>query len=320
MVPTGNHHSRGRHRRPRPQRRGSVPRRRSVPRPTPGCEATVIALLSDEAAHRAPSSAPSRVTHSRRLRHTERFLRTLRAQGVAARVALFRPSTYHAYCFQEALDPQCPQSRTRYALLAASTASITYGGQPLAQLVETLRERAAQTADPARAARLLHRARSCQCRELSALAKAAHGPSHAALSVLAQILQAAGPGSHQLVCTAHLTQTPESESEPGPLSAVLHATVDPHDPAALVHREQALGAAALLAAAMTGRSPAGIVLRTTTERTQVLRGWQLRDGWPQPLTENQVLAIYGASPRASQPGGPHPAVRYRAGFDLTRPS
>lgn len=320
MAPTGNHHSRGRHRRPRPQRRGSGPRRRSIPRSVPGCEPTVIALLTDEAAHRATASNPSRATHTPRLRHTERFLRTLRTQGVAAHVALFQPATYHAYCTQQALDPRCPQSRAQYALLAASTASVAYGGQPLSQLLETLRERTAQAVDPARTARLISRARSCQCRELSTLSKAAHGLTHAALSALTQILQTAGPGSHQLVCTAHLTETSENVWEPGPLSAVLHATADAHDTTALVHKEQALAMAALLAAAMARRSPAGIVLRTTTERTQVLRGWQLTDGWPWPLTQSQVLTIYGAPPGASQPGNSPPTVCYRAGFDLTRPS
>lgn len=321
MAQTRNHRTNRRHRRQgyRKRRVGGCRRHAEVQRGlrlAPRRESpTVVALLPDELSFSAIRRYPSfRFTqYARYLRQTERHLRTLNSQGTCAQVTLFEPLPFRAYCGRESLDPDTVSSRRRYAVRAASVRSITYTGQPLSQLLQTLREHQ-DGHGTAPYVRWLGGTRDCLCREVGELRRAGEEASDPAVLALAQLLREAGPGDHQLVCTVTLP----GEGGPESVSTVLHAS-DAGAGRVLLHEQQALAAAAVLAAAVTTQSPGGVVLRSRSDHAQVVRGWKLVSGWPQPLTAGEVFAAYCTHPGTGAPRAPEFGVEYLPGFDIPRP-
>ncbi|MET9438329.1 hypothetical protein [Streptomyces sp. NPDC006551] len=243
--------------------------------------------------------------HPAYLRQVEGLLKTLAAQGGHTTVALFDPDEYAAYCDDTGLDPDHPTSRSRYtAELAATGARIPYTGQPMTTLVPTLIDTAVRRATWEYATMLLTDTGHCaECGQ--DLGQAAFDR---ASRLLMRLLEAAGPGTHHLVCSV-----PAADEQ---LLALLHTTRDGQGPA---HLDTAEGAefVTVLATGIALDSPGGVVLRTTTPGARDrLHGWRLAHGTLLPLTEAEVFNAYCTDARTGEPIAPEPGVDYHAGFDL----
>lgn len=150
--------------------------------------------------------------HTTYLRQVEALLRTLAGQGGHTTVTLFDPEEYAVYCAETAIDPDHPTSRSRFtAHLAATGARVTYTGQPLSTLLPELVDTAVRHATWEYATTVLATAGDCATcgKEIgeAAFARAAR--------LLARLLDAAGPGTHHLVCSVRAADDQ--------LLAVLHA-------------------------------------------------------------------------------------------------
>ncbi|MFH8579931.1 hypothetical protein OHB11_31760 [Streptomyces zaomyceticus] len=242
--------------------------------------------------------------HTTYLRQVEALLRTLAGQGGHTTVTLFDPEEYAVYCAETAIDPDHPTSRSRFtAHLAATGARVTYTGQPLSTLLPELVDTAVRHATWEYATTVLATAGDCATcgKEIgeAAFARAAR--------LLARLLDAAGPGTHHLVCSVRAADDQ--------LLAVLHAhgTTRP----AAVDDAAAAEFTAVLAAGIALGAPGGIVLRTTTpgDRDR-LHGWRLTGGTLVPLTEAEVFAAYCTDATTGEPVSPEPGVDHRAGFPL----
>ncbi|MFD9036085.1 hypothetical protein ACFVZW_33850 [Streptomyces sp. NPDC059567] len=244
--------------------------------------------------------------HPAYLRQIEGLLKSLAGQGGHTTVALFDPEEYAQYCEDTGLDPDRPASRSRFtAELAATGARIPYTGQPMTTLVPTLIDAAVRRATWEYAALLLTDTGDCaDCGQdigRAAFDRASH--------LLMRLLEAAGPGTHHLVCSV-----PAADEQ---LLAVLHATRDQHGPA---HLDSGAGAefATVLAAGIAHDSPGGVVLRTTSPGARDrLHGWRLTQGTLHPLTEAEVFSAYCTDAHTGEPLPPEPHVDYRAGFPVT---
>ncbi|MFG3036385.1 hypothetical protein ACGFYZ_05730 [Streptomyces sp. NPDC048330] len=239
--------------------------------------------------------------HTLYLQHAEALLKTLARQGGHTTVTLFDPEEYAAWCTETALDPDDPASRGRFtAHLAATGARVTYTGQPLTTLLPELVDTAVRHATWEFATTVLATAGTCAtCGEDI-------GPVSfdRAERMLRRLLEAAGPGTHHLVCSV-----PAAGEQ---LLAVLHAHggTRPEDPAATEFT-------AVLAAGIALGVPAGLVLRTTLPGARDrLHGWRLVGGTLTPLTEAEVFAAYCTDARTGEPLSPEPGVDYRAGLTL----
>ncbi|MFJ5830973.1 hypothetical protein [Streptomyces sp. NPDC093089] len=240
--------------------------------------------------------------HTTYLQQVEALLKTLAGQGGHTTVTLFDPEEYAAWCTETALDPDHPTSRSRFtAHLAATGARVTYTGQPLTALLPELVDTAVRHATWQYATTVLATAGSCaDCGE--DIGRAAF---ERADRLLGRLLEAAGPGTHHLVCSV-----PAADDQ---LLAVLHTdgTTRPDDSSTTEFT-------AVLAAGIALAAPAGLVLRTATpEVPDHLHGWRLTDGTLTPLTEAEVFAAYCTDARTGEPLPPEPGVAYRAGFPLT---
>lgn len=270
--------------------------------------------------------------HRSYLQQMETLLRTLAAQGVLTTLSLFDPAAYEKYCADRALDPDRPQSRTRYTAEAARTsATVVYEGEPLSQLLPLLVEEADRQAAWNRAAALLARAGSCD----DCGADLAHAAFARATQALQQLLRALGSGTHHLVCSV-------AAGEPS-LLAVLHATARDGDRLHLADSET-LVFCTVLATALALRAPGGIVSRTTDEPDppaepgqpaeptapvdhgpagepprDTVRGWSLRESWPCPLSAAEVFTAYCTDADSGEPIPPEPGVDYAPGLPLTPP-
>ncbi|MFE2162534.1 hypothetical protein ACFW9M_32630 [Streptomyces lydicus] len=255
--------------------------------------------------------------HDSYLRQMERLLRTLTAQGVLTTLSLFDPAAYETYCAELDLDPDRPESRTRYAAEAARTgATVTYEGEPLSSLLPLLVEEADRRAAWDHATALL--ARTGNCAECGTdLARAAFARATHAVQ---QLLASLGDGSHHLVCSI--------AADGPPLLAVLHATARDGAPPGLTETET-LGFCTVLATGLALRAPGGIVARSTTAPTDrattadggrdTVRGWSLRDSWLRPLSTAEVFTAYCTDADTGEPVPPEHGVDYAPGLPLTPP-
>ncbi|GGN61658.1 hypothetical protein GCM10012285_60900 [Streptomyces kronopolitis] len=256
--------------------------------------------------------------HDSYLRQMETLLRGLTAQGVVTTVGLFDPVAYEKYCARLTLDPDRPDSRSRYTAEAARTGTtLLYEGGPLTRLLPLLLEDADRRAHADRASALLARAGTCQeCGDdlaRTAFTRATHA--------VRQLLTALGEGTHHLVCSL-------AAGEP-PLLAVLHSTAA--DGAGLQLAEhETLVFCTVLAAGFALRTPGGIVSRTTTgpdstEGTDratsrdTVRGWSLRESWLRPLSAAEVFTAYCTDADTGEPIPPEHGVDYASGLPLTPP-
>ncbi|MHA4778708.1 hypothetical protein L1085_030005 [Streptomyces sp. MSC1_001] len=276
--------------------------RRALRREVP----STVGLLADEHDFTAMRRYRTFVfdDHTTYLRQIEALLRTLATQGGHTTVTLFDPEEYAAYCAETAIDPDDPTSRSRFtAHLAATGAQVTYTGQPLSTLLPELIDTAVRHATWEYATTVLATAGDCAtCGEdigKAAFARAAR--------LLTRLLDAAGPGTHHLVCSV-----PAADDQ---LLAVLHAHGTPR--AAAVDDTAAAEFTAVLAAGIALGAPGGLVLRTSNpgERDR-LHGWRLSGGTLAPLTEAEVFAAYCTDARTGEPLSPEPGVDHRAGFPL----
>ncbi|WP_435971198.1 hypothetical protein [Streptomyces sp. Qhu_M48] len=241
--------------------------------------------------------------HTTYLRQVEALLKNLATQGGHTTVALFDPEEYAAYCAETALDPDHPTSRSRFtAHLAVTGARVTYTGQPLSTLLPELVDTAVRYATWEYATTVLATAGDCATCGKD-IGRAAH---ERAARLLARLLEAAGPGTHHLVCSVRAAGDQ--------LLAVLHVhgTTPP-----TAEDAAAAELTAVLAAGIALAAPGGLVLRTTTPGARDrLHGWRLTDGTLAPLTEAEVFAAYCTDATTGEPLSPEPGVDHRAGFPL----
>ncbi|MEU5209039.1 hypothetical protein [Streptomyces sp. NPDC020742] len=247
--------------------------------------------------------------HRGYLRQMETLLRTLTAQGVLTTLSLFDPAAYETYCADLALDPDRPESRTRYTAEAARTgATVTYEGEPLSRLIPLLVEEAGRQAAWRHASALL--AGAGRCEECGA--DLAHAAFARATHALQQLLTALGDGTQHLVCSLGVGAPP--------LVAALHPTTRSDTPAPAAESESLIFCT-VLAAGLAMGTPGGIVSRTTTDdsRRDTVRGWALWDSWLRPLTASEVFAAYCTDADTGEPIPPEHGVVHAPGLPLIPP-
>ncbi|MEV4950345.1 hypothetical protein [Streptomyces sp. NPDC053755] len=277
--------------------------RRALRREVP----STVALLADEDDFAAMRHyATFRFDdHPAYLRQVEVLLRDLATRGGHTTVALFDPEEYAAYCHETGLDPDRPDSRSRYtAELAATGARVPYTGQPMTDLVPALIDTAVRRATWEYATMLLSDTGDCaECGQ--DIGRAAFDR---ASRLLLRLLEAAGPGTHHLVCSV-----PAADEQ---LLALLHTSRDDDGPARLDSAEGAQFVT-VLATGIALDSPGGVVLRTSAPGARDrLHGWRLAHGKLLPLTEAEVFNAYCTDARTGEPIAPEPHADYHAGFDL----
>lgn len=298
------HHDRSGHDRRRPgtgSRRTARASRRALRREVP----STVALLAADGDFTAMRGYRSFAfdDHADYLRQMHAVLRSLQAEGTHVSVVLFDPGEFADYCADTGQDPDTPASRTRYtAEVAAGGVTVPYQGQPVDQLVTRL---VTET----------HR-RTAWEDATDVLAKATSDPNKVfdrASLALMSLLEALGGGAHHLVCSVPVDDTP--------LVAVLHARCDGTGTVHVAEAD-ALVFCTVLAAGIATDSPGGLVARSSTgaeDHPDRLRGWTLRDGWLQPLTEAEVFNAYCTDARTGEPVPPEPGVQYRAGLVIPPP-
>ena len=272
---------------------------------------SAVGLLADAADFAAMRRYASFLfdDHAAYLRQVEGVLRARAAQGAYTAVALFDPPGFAHFCAERELDPDTPASRCRYVAEAAARGpAVPYGGQPMDRLVPQLLDAAARSRSRERAAALLAAAGRCEdCGEHRADAALARA------GVLVDRLAAAlGPDAQHVVGTVR--------SAGFPLVAVARSAEPPS--AGGPPRLRTPDAEALrlvLAAGIATSGTGGVVARTTRAGAESVRGWRLRDGWLEPLTEKEVYAAYCTDARTGAPLPPEPGVEYRPGIPLLRP-
>ncbi|MEV4436509.1 hypothetical protein [Streptomyces sp. NPDC049585] len=252
--------------------------------------------------------------HAGYLRHVEGLLRSLAAGGTYTTVALFDPDRYARYCADLHLDPDSPDSRTRYtAHVAATGTTLPYDGRPLAGLLPDLLDAAGHRAHWERATALLSRNGDCtSCGEdigRAAFTRASH--------LLHRLVATAGPGRHHLVCSVSPGPgDPTTPGERGPLVAVLHTEHDGHRPPHL-GEAAALVFCTVLGAGIATDGAGGVVLRTTAPgRPETVRAWSLTGTGLRPLSEAEVFAAYCTDARTGEPVPPEHGVEYKEGFPV----
>ncbi|MEU5958155.1 hypothetical protein [Streptomyces sp. NPDC047525] len=219
--------------------------------------------------------------HPTYLQQVEGLLRTLASQGRHTTVALFDPEEYEEFCTDRGLEPDTPDSRTRFtANLASTGTTVLYEGQPLADLLADLVDRAVRQATWEYATTLLADIGACVvCREdigKAAFQRASH--------LVTRVIETSGRGDHHLTCSVPL--------EDGTLVAGLHA-VEVTEGNTGVDEAEALEFATVLAVGIATRSASGLVVRTTAGgRPDRVRGWRLSGEKLLPLTAAEVFDAY----------------------------
>ncbi|GHJ39007.1 hypothetical protein [Streptomyces sp. TS71-3] len=242
-----------------------------------------IALLTDEEDFTAMRRYGTFAFHDHRayLRQIETLLEGLAAQGRHTSVALFDPEEYEEYCAGAGLDPDTSASRTRFtADLAATTPTIPYEGQQLADLVPALVTASLRQATWEYATLLLAGIGDCAaCGEDIGWASYAR-----ASDLVVRVLDRAGPGTHHLVCSA---ATPADT-----LLSALDIAYDTQG-SARVDEAAIREFATVLATPIATGSAGGLVVRTIGQDTRDrVYGWRLK-GWNlQPLTAAEVFDAY----------------------------
>ncbi|MGW0548197.1 hypothetical protein [Streptomyces altiplanensis] len=280
--------------------------RRTLRREAP----STVGLLADEQDFAAMTGYETFVfdDHTAYLKEVEGLLRALAAQGVHTTVALFDPEDFLEFCRATGIDPDTPQSRTRFtAEVAVCGASLPYTGQPIDSLVPLLVNEAVRQTTWEYATLLLARLGNCaECGEdigREALDRASR--------LVTRLLEQAGPGSHHLVCSV-----PAEEEQ---LLAVLHAERTANEPVRLTEPGGA-EFVTVLAAGIAVESPGGVVLRTTEPGApDRLHGWRLQQGRLVALTAGEVFSAYCTDAETGDPVSPEPGVEYCPGFDIEEP-
>ncbi|MGW3245605.1 hypothetical protein [Streptomyces sp. NPDC001070] len=305
-------HTKHRKQTTRPARRPARTGRRALRREAP----TTVAVLTDPGDFAAMREYGSFTfdDHATYLRQMEGLLRSLASRGIHVRVGVFDPGEYAEYCADTGHDPDSSRSRTRYAAdVTTAGPTVPYSGQPLELLVTELEYEAGRQATWERASDILARAGDCSgCGD-----DLARTSFDRASQALMRLLEAAGPGHHHLVCSV--------PAEGTTLLAAMRARCDDRGMVHLVEAE-ALVCCTVLAAGIAEDSTGGVVLRSGTGtgqpppgRPDEVRGWTLRDGWLQPLTEAQVFNAYCTDAESGDPVPPEPGVVHRPGFVLPPP-
>ncbi|MCS0639576.1 hypothetical protein NX801_28865 [Streptomyces sp. LP05-1] len=239
------------------------------------------------------------------LRQAEALLKSLAGRGGHTTVALFDPDDYAEFCAETGLDPDAPGSRGRYtAELAATGACVAYTGQPMDELVPALVHTVMRHTTWQYASRLLGEAGICaDCGQDIGRAAFDH-----ASELLTRLLDAAGPGTHHLVCSVPA----RGES----LVATLRTDRGPAGPA---HFDSSEGAefVTVLATGVALDSPGGLVLRTSEPGApDHVHGWRLERGRLAPLAAAEVFNAYCTDVLTGEPVPPEAGVEHLAGFDL----
>jgi hypothetical protein len=243
--------------------------------------------------------------HAVYLRQIDALLRSLTTQGVHTTVALFDPEEFAEFCTAGGLDPDTAAGRSRFtATIPATGAAVAYTGQPIGTLVPLLISTAVRRATWEYVTALLAGLGECaDCGQdigRAAFDRASH--------LLFALLEAAGPGTHHVVCSI-----PAGDEQ---LLASLQAVRTPGSTAAIDSSEGA-EFVSVLAAGIALERPGGVVLRTTAPDTpDRLHGWRLLHGHLVPLTEAEVFSAYCTDADTGEPLPPESGVEYRAGFDL----
>ncbi|MEU6511045.1 hypothetical protein [Streptomyces sp. NPDC046942] len=268
--------------------------------------ASTIGLLTDEEDFTAMRQYRTFAfdNHTAYLQQVEDLLKTRAAQGGHTTVALFDPEEYAEFCAHGDLEPDAASSRSRFtAELAATGPAVLYEGQPLAELIPELMDRAVRQATWEYASAALAQLGACaSCSEdigRSAFAYASR--------VLTGILDTASAGRRHLVCSV--------SAAPEPLVVVLHADEEPDDRTA-VDEADALEFATVLALAIATRSPGVLVMRTTTSGQDRVYGWRIRGGRLEPLTAGEVFDAYCTDAESGNLISPESGVDYCAPPDL----
>lgn len=246
--------------------------------------------------------------HTAYLDQVEGLLRARSAQGLHTTVALFDPDEFTEFCALTGLDPDSADSRTRFtAEIATGGARVRYEGQPIARLVPELINKAVRQATWDYATLLLSELGECaQCGQ-----DIGRSAFERASALLTNLLQAAGPGLHHLVCSV--------QAEQEQLIAVLHAEHRGGGPA-LLDESDVAEFVTVLAAGIARHSPGGLVLRTTApEARDRVHGWRLHEGSLLPLTAGEVFSAYCTDADTGDPVSPEPGVDYRPGFSFDQP-
>ena len=244
--------------------------------------------------------------YGRYLHHLDGLLRSLHAEGTHIAVTLFDPEGYAAYCDSTRQPPDTPATRARYVAEAATTgASVRYARQPLDVLRAELAREADRRATWERATDELMDAGRCpDCGQ-----DLAHCAFDAASHTLLRLLEAVGDGTHHVVCSLPCPDGP-------PLLAAVHIDTRPDGDLHLAETDALVVCTVMAVAAVTARL-GGLVVRTTDAAGRdTVRGWELRDGEPQPLSEAAVFDAYCTDPATGEPVPPEPGVRYAAGLPL----
>ncbi|GGX93825.1 hypothetical protein [Streptomyces fructofermentans] len=139
-------------------------------------------------------------------------------------------------------------------------------------------------------------------------------PFETAAQAFGALLDALGPGHHHLLCSAY---TPLGSFASA--STTIECTPDQDHVDA--DYEGWLMFCHLLAQTSIAFRGATIFTRTyTTTSTSVLRGWSVTNGWPHPMTANDVYTAYCIDPATGEPTPPEPDTDYQAGTPLTTAS
>lgn len=187
--------------------------RRALRREVPG---TVGILVDpqDFAAMRAYRTFPFD-DHTAYLHEVEGLLKAFEAEGLYTSLALFDPAEFGEFCAEHRLDPDSADARTRFtAEIAAAGATVPYTGQPLDRILPLLVSRVVRRATWEYATVLLADLGACADCGQDIGGAAFDRASH----LLLRLLEAAGAGTHHIVCSIRSTDDR--------LLAVLHTRQD----------------------------------------------------------------------------------------------
>lgn len=288
---------------------GRTAYRRALRREAP----TVVGLLLDQHDFDAMTRYPSFPfrDYGLYLHHLDGLLRSLHAQGTSITVAPFHPDDFASHCHATAEPPDTPRARVRYTAEAgAAGPTVHYARQPLALLRARLAHETDRRSTFDQAADLL--AAAGPCPEAGCDKPFAHCAFDGAAHTLMHLVEAAGPGSHHIVCSIPTDEGPT-------LLASAHLTAAPDGEVRIPDSDGIMLCTVMAAAALAPR-PGGLVLRTTDDTEgDTVRGWSLLPDGPHPLSEAEVFDAYCTDPDTGQPVPPEAGVRYRAGFPLPPP-
>ncbi|MEV0125931.1 hypothetical protein AB0I16_31050 [Streptomyces sp. NPDC050703] len=243
--------------------------------------------------------------HDTYLQQVEALLRTLAAQGRHTAVVLFDPEEYEEYCAEAGLNPDTPDSRTRFtAELASGGPTVPYEGQPLTDLLPDLVDEAVRKATWEYATMALARSGTCAtCGEDIGRAAFAR-----ASQLITRAVDTSAPGTRHLVCSV--------PAENQTLLAALHIEIEA-DGSARLDDTEALEFATVLAVGVATRRAAGMVLRTSAEGTRDrVQGWRMHEGRFLPLTAAEVFDAYCTDAITGELISPESGVDYCAAFAL----